>query len=233
MSRPKNIYRLQSIDSQLDQARGRLKEIEKILSENANLRKANALAKKAEKNLETALKEQRQAEGKVQEQRIKIEQAEATLYSGSVKNPKELQDIQNEVEALKRFLDVLEERQLVAMLASDEAADKNREAQKILAKYQQEANGLETELALETAQIEKDIAQLSETYVTAENAISSEDLDLYRRLRKQRGGIAATRVKDQACGACGSTLTASLHQAARSPSQLTLCTSCGRILYAT
>ena len=135
MSRPKNIYHLQSIDSQLDQARGRLKEIEKILSENANLRKANTLAKKAEKNLETAQKEQRQAEGKVQEQRIKIEQTEATLYSGSVKNPKELQDLQNEVEALKRFLDVLEERQLVAMLASDEATDKNQEAQKILAKY--------------------------------------------------------------------------------------------------
>jgi predicted nucleic acid-binding Zn-ribbon protein len=233
MNRPQNIYHLQSIDSQIDQARGRLKEIEKILSENANLRKANALAKKAEKNLETARKEQRQAEEKVKEQRIKIEQTEATLYGGTVKNPKELQDLQNEVEALKRFLDVLEERQLVTMLASDEAADKNREGQKVLAKYQQQAKELEAELALETAQLEKEIAQLSEKRKTAEKVISSEDLDLYHRLRQQRGGIAATRVKDQACGACGSTLTASLHQAARSPSQLTLCTSCGRILYAT
>ena len=44
MSRPLNLYRLQQIDSNVDQADIRLKEIEALLSDNVNLRKATALA---------------------------------------------------------------------------------------------------------------------------------------------------------------------------------------------
>ncbi|MFN2235225.1 MAG: C4-type zinc ribbon domain-containing protein [Anaerolineales bacterium] len=47
-----------------------------------------------------------------------------------------------------------------------------------------------------------------------------------------RAGVAVAKVEDRACKACGSTLTASLNQAARSPSQIVFCDSCGRILYA-
>ena len=120
MSRSQALYHLQQIDSKMDQAH------------NANLRKATALANKAQKALESAQKAQKQAETKVNDQRIKIEQSEAILYGGSVRNPKELQDLQSEVAALKRFLETLEERQLETMLAVDEAHAKNQEALKIL-----------------------------------------------------------------------------------------------------
>ena len=60
--------------------------------------------------------------------------------------------------------------------------------------------------------------------------INPEDLAVYVRLREQRAGVAVSRVKDRACGACGSTLTAALNQAARSPSQVVFCDLCGRIL---
>ena len=99
MSRPLNLYRLQQVDSRIDQANARLKEIETLLADNANLRKAKSLAARTEKNLAAAQKEQGQAETKVKDQRIKIEQTEATLYGGTVRNPKELQDLQNEVGA--------------------------------------------------------------------------------------------------------------------------------------
>lgn len=233
MSRSQNLYRLQKIDTQIDQAQARLEEIENILSDNINLRKATALARKAAKNLEAAQEEQNQAEQKVREQRIKIEQTEATLYGGSIQNPKELQDIQNEVEALKRFLDVLEERQLMAMLASDEAITKNKDSQRILEKYRLQAEKQQAELELERTQLIQEKATLSERSQAAMKAINRDDLDTYQRLRKQRAGIAVTMVHDQACGACGSTLTASLHQTARSPSQIAFCDSCGRILLAT
>jgi predicted nucleic acid-binding Zn-ribbon protein len=233
MSRPQNLYRLQKIDSQIDQLQARLKEIDVLLSDDANLRKANSLASKAAKDLDTAHKEQAQAETKVKDQRIKIEQTEATLYSGTIQNPKELQDIQNEVEALKRFLEVLEERQLVTMIASDEAAEKNQEAQTILQKYLDQAEEQGEELTLERTELQKETANLFQQRQVAEKAITSDDLVIYQRLRKQRAGIAVAKVKDRTCGACGSTLTASLHQAARSPSQVTFCDSCGRILYAT
>jgi predicted nucleic acid-binding Zn-ribbon protein len=232
MSRPLNLYRLQQIDSKIDQANARLKEIAALLSNNATLRKARALAARAENNLEAAQKEQRQAEVKVKDQRIKIEQTEATLYGGTVRNPKELQDLQNEVAAHKRFLDTLEERQLEAMLATDEAVEKNQEAQKILGQYRAQAEKQQASLVQERTQLESQKAAAEKQRQGAAGIVSPDDLTIYDRLRKQRACVAVSGVKDRACNACGSTLTAALHQAARSPSQLVFCDMCGRILYA-
>ena len=232
MSRPRNLYHLQQIDSNIDQAENRLKEIEALLSDNANLKKASALAARAEKNLLTAQKEQRSAETKVKDQRVKIEQVENTLYSGTIRNPKELQDMQNEVAALKRFLETLEERQLEAMLMVDDYNEHFDEAQKILQKYQAHAEKQQTELTLEHEQIMSKRADSLEQRQQALKAITQDDLTVYNRLRKIRAGVAVAKVEDRACKACGSTLTASLNQAARSPSQIVFCDSCGRILYA-
>ena len=232
MSRPQNLYRLQQIDITIDQADIRIKEIETLLSDNANLRKASALASRAEKNLLAARKEQHSAETKVKDQRIKIEQVENTLYSGTIRNPKELQDMQNEVAALKRFLETLEERQLEAMLVVDDYKEQFDEAQKILQKYQAHAEKQQTGLTLEHEQIMSKRAASLEQRQQVLNAITQDDLLVYNRLRKTRAGVAVAKVEDRACKACGSTLTASLNQAARSPSQVVFCDSCGRILYA-
>ncbi len=231
MSRPLNLYRLQQVDSRIDQANARLKEIEALLADNANLRKAGALAKRTELNLVSAQKEQNEAEAKVKGQRIKIEQTEATLYGGTVRNPKELQDLQNEVGALKRFLDTLEERQLETMLSTDEAAEKNAEAQKILAHYQTEADKQQASLIQEREQLQSDNAAAEAQRQSAAQAVDPDDLATYEKVRKQRAGVAVAKVRDKSCSACGSILSASLNQAARSPSQMVYCDSCGRILY--
>jgi uncharacterized protein len=232
MSRSQNLYRLQKIDTKIDQIHERLSEIETLLSNNANLRKAMILAKKAQKRLGDSEKALGQAETKVKDQRVKIEQTEAALYGGSIRNPKELQDLQNEIAALKRFLEVLEERQLETMLAVDEANTKNQEAQKILEKYRLQAEKQQARLIQERDQIRKDNQSLAQQREIVKESVGTEDLSMYEGLRKQRAGVAVARVRDQACGACGSTLTAALFQAARSPSQVVLCDSCGRILHA-
>jgi predicted nucleic acid-binding Zn-ribbon protein len=62
--------------------------------------------------------------------------------------------------------------------------------------------------------------------------IASQALNAYEQLRRQKRGIAIAALADNACGACGTTLTASQQQSARSTSQLFYCPTCGRILYA-
>jgi predicted nucleic acid-binding Zn-ribbon protein len=233
MSRPLNLYRLQQIDSKVDQANARLKEIEVLLADNITLRKATALEAQAKTNLEAAQKEQRQAETKVKNQRVKIEQVEATLYSGTVRNPKELQDLQNEVAALKRFLDTLEERQLETMLNVDDANEQHEKASQILQKYRSQAEKQQAGLIQEREQILNERTESLKQRQGAESIIVPDDIAIYNRLRKQRAGVAVAKVNQRACNACGSTLTAALHQAARSPSQVVFCESCGRILYAT
>lgn len=233
MSRPLNLYRLQQIDSKIDQTDYRLNEIAALLSDDAKVKKAGALAAKAERHLKGTQQELRQAETKVKDQRIKIEQVEATLYSGTVQNPKELQDLQNEVAALKRFLDILEERQLEAMLAVDDANEQYQQTKINLQEYRNQAEEQQASLIFERDQLQVERTNSYKLRIEAENYVISDDLTTYERLRKQRAGVAVAKVDQRACNACGSTLSAALNQAARSPSQVVFCESCGRILYST
>jgi predicted nucleic acid-binding Zn-ribbon protein len=233
MSRPQNLYRLQQIDSQIDQADLRLKEIRTLLSDNTELNKASGIAAKADKILQSAKKELRTAEQNVKNQQIKIEQVENSLYSGVVRNPKELQDLQNEATSLKRFLVILEDRQLEAMLSVDEAneifSNADAELQKIEAQNEKQQKNLVDERDKILGERELFLAQQKD----ARKYIIPTDLNVYERLRKQRTGIAVAKVENRACNACGSTLSAALNQSARSPSQVVFCESCGRILFAT
>lgn len=232
MSRPFKLYRLQQIDSQLDRMIKRLREIEIDLNEDRALRQASDRSDQANEGLEKARKAQRRAEDNVLQQRVKIEQSEATLYSGKVRNPKELQDLENESASLKRYLSVLEDRQLEAMLAEEEAASSQvkaaRELEKVRSQFAQQSN----ELLQEKERLLKDCTRSKEERQAAISSIPEEDMRLYTGLRQKSRGIAVAKVTDEACSACGSTLNSVLLHAARSPFEVNCCDTCGRILYA-
>jgi uncharacterized protein len=232
MSQPFKLYRLQQIDTQLDQARSRLKEIDNILKGEGRVKQAEAEASKKEKKLEEAQKALKRAEEDVQAQNIKIEQTESTLYGGKVRNPKELQDLQQEAAALKRYLAVLEDRQLDLMLVVEEAESLFNQAAQDLAEVRGLVMGQQATLVGERSKLEKDVERLEVERSAAHGSIEEEDLKLYDTLRRQRMGLAVTKVVDNSCSACGSTLTPSAVQTAHSHNQITRCTFCGRILYA-
>jgi predicted nucleic acid-binding Zn-ribbon protein len=231
MSQPFKLFRLQQIDSQLDQDRRRLTEIEAILSNNDALDQAQGSEKQAVEAGDRARKGLRKAEEAVQAQRVKIEQTNATLYGGKVRNPKELQDLQNEIGALKRYLSILEDRQLEAMLELEEVEKQEAAASAELEKVQKEVKALHANMIQEQAALTQNVRNSEVERQAAVSAIPQEDLSLYEQLRRQRRGVAVARVTDKACSACGTILNFALLHAARSPNQLTRCDSCGRILY--
>ena len=232
MSQSFKLFRLQQIDTQLDATQLRLDEIELILNDNQSVNEAQIGLETAKDILNHARIDLRRAEGNVQTQTLKIEQTEASLYSGKVQNPKELQDLQNESAALKRYLVVLEERLLEAMLVEEGAQEAARLAENNLAQVKSQVGGQHHQLTDEREILQKDMLRLSGEREAALKTIPAEDLNLYSRLRTQRGGIAVAKVSDKSCSACGSTLSTSLLYAARSPNQINCCDLCGRILYA-
>jgi predicted nucleic acid-binding Zn-ribbon protein len=231
MSQPFKLYRLQQIDSQLDRGRSRLQEIEIALAEDAAIRRAQKQVEAMEKGLQGARKSLKTAEQETQTQRLKIEQSEAALYGGKVRNPKELQDLHNESAALRRYLSTLEDRQLEAMIRVDDAEKAYQEATDKLEEIKKERAGHHVTLLEEQASLQREVARLEVERGAASASITPDDLHLYELLRKQRSGVAVAKVSDNACAACGSTLSAALLQSARSPNQLTRCATCGRILY--
>ena len=231
MSQPFKLHRLQQIDTQLDQKRLRLAEIERILADDVELQDATARLQTAEGTLQQAQRVLHRAEAEVQGQRVKIEQNEAALYGGKVRNPKELQDLQNESAALKRFLSVLEDRQLEAMIAVEEAETQHERANSALTDLK--ARQIEANAALlgEQTALLKDVARLENERTAAMSSIDEADVQLYEQLRLTRRGVAVAFIQDNSCMACGSTLTPGTIQNARSGGTLTRCTFCGRILY--
>lgn len=231
MNQTLSLYRLQQTDSQINRALTRLQAIQKILEKDEALRLARDQAEVAEKNLLATERALRQTEAAVRNQQIKIAQTEASLYGGMVHNPKELQELQNEAAALNRHLATLEDRQLEAMLACEEAESTHLAAQADLHATQVRIHEQNQSLRQEQADLQRETEKLDAERQAIANAIPAEFIELYNQLRQQRGGVAIAGISDNTCAACGSGLTPAQQQSARSAAQIVHCPSCGRILY--
>jgi predicted nucleic acid-binding Zn-ribbon protein len=230
MSQVRLLANLQTLDTQLDNIRHRLTEIDAALSDHSAVRKAAARAEKAAAALTAARLALKRAEQEVQTQQDKIDRNQQALYGGG-KSPKQLEELQMESGALARHLETLEERQLEALIASEEAEVADQAAQENLASTKSQAAAENTDLSKEQQQLMTEQAALEEQREAATAGITTDLITEYERLRKARLGLAVAPVKDGACTACGAELTAAQAQAARSPSKITNCVVCGRIVH--
>jgi predicted nucleic acid-binding Zn-ribbon protein len=232
MSAALGLYRLQQVDSQIDQIQARLRAIQQTLENDAELRAANegfATAESKHRDAEQTLK---LTEAEVEKQRIKIDQAEASLYGGKVHNPKELQDLQKEVASLKRYFQTLEDRELDAMVTVEAAEKELQSAKADLGRVQSALKEQNKDLTQESETLQRDLERLRSERRAVVTDIASQALSVYDHLRRQKRGLAIATIADNSCEACGTTLTPSQQQTARSTSQLFHCPTCGRILYA-
>lgn len=232
MSAALGLFRLQQIDSHLDQTRVRLEAIRQTLENDADLKAASAKLADAEARARAAKSALADAEMEAQKQRIKIEQAEASLYGGGVRNPKELQDLQHDVASLKKHLATLEDRLLEVMLAHEAAEAALTEARAEMQRVEAGRGIQNHDLTGEQAELINRMERYASERQAALSALDAQWVNLYESLRAERRGIAVTAITDGACASCGTTLTAAQQQNARSSVQLFHCPTCGRILYA-
>jgi predicted nucleic acid-binding Zn-ribbon protein len=231
MSQTLSLYRLQQVDIQIDRARARLQAIQKMLDDDADLRLATERADSANALFQSIDRDLKQAEADAQNQRIKIEQTEASLYNGKGHSPKELQDLQNDVAALKRHLITLEDIQLEAMVNAEKSISSNQTAQIELRATQNHSSEQHRGLHEEQTLLQKELDKFFSERAAAAGPIPEDALRLYDQLRQQRRGLAVAAIRDNSCSACGSGLTAAQMQSSRASSQMAFCPSCGRILY--
>lgn len=232
MSAALGLYRLQQVDSQIDQIQARLKVIREALENDLEVRSATQQFIEADNTYKDAQRALTQIEAEVEKQRIKIEQTEAILYSGRVHNPKELQDLQKDVASLKRYLATLEERELEAMLVVETSENQSQIAKTRFEHVQSSKSDQNQALTVESTALHKDLERLNTERQAVIRDIAQQAISTYNQLRQQRRGIAVATLTDAACAACGTTLTPSQQQTARTTSQLFHCPSCGRILFA-
>lgn len=231
MSESLNLFRLQKLDTEIDQTRSRLAIIEKSLSDDRRLILANKKHEKAVQNAKDARIKLNQIEDKVEAQRNKRKTTQTALFGGKIKNPKELQDLQMESEALKRYIITLEDEQLDAMITHETAEEDLQTAEDNL----KQVKGLiiqdNAALMGEQSKLKDALNRLIREKEAVLKAIPHQNQVLYAQLQERKRGVAVASVSDGGCGICGQAMTPADLQAVRSSGGLVFCGSCGRILY--
>ncbi len=232
MSASLGLFRLQQVDRQIDRVRAQLDTIRRTLENDAELRKATERLETTQDRHQRAAHALQVAEAKTEALKIKLTQVEASLYSGAIKNPKELQDLEREIASLKKYLASLEERQWEAMLAAEEVEKELKQAWADLEALKSRLGNEQATLLEEQSALKNQLERLAQEREATLAPIDSALLQTYETLREQKGGVAVAEISDSACAACGAMLNPAIQQSARSQKQLIHCPNCGRILFA-
>ncbi len=231
-SRAAALYALQQVDLEMDARQRRLAEIQAALGESQAVRQAQAEVAAAEAELHRWQTRQRDLELEVAGLASKLAETENLLYSGRIRNPKELSDLQAELAALSRYRQAREDELLEAMLNVEEQIEAVAAARRRLAEVEATTAMAQANLRDEAAQSQARLKTLAEERQLHLMGLSAADLALYEALRARKRGQAVARIEDGACSACGDAPPSSRLQQARQSEDLVTCANCERILYA-
>jgi len=231
MQKVEVLYRLQTVDLDLEDRGRRLQDVESRLGESEELHAARAAAAEAEQALQRAAATLREREDEVAHVELKLKEITGSLYSGKSRPAKELANLQKEAEHLKSQKSKLEDEELEAMSQLEEReaalAVARRELAAAEAKWREEQQAL----AEQQQQLQAEVAKLTTARAELVKAADPAHLPVYESLRKLKGGRAVARVEQNICGGCRIIMAMQQVQHARTNPGLSLCSSCGRILY--
>ena len=231
MSRASALYRLQKIDTELDQRRAQLAEVNAQLASDPAGQRAQADLAAAQAELSVARRAAKALDDENQSLSAKIKENENRLYGGKVRNPRELQDLQADVASLKKHRDALDDQQLAAIDVMEAAERKEAEAQKTLGSVEAARAEERRDLLKDKGAVESLITKLEGEREAGLITINAEDRATYDTLRKQKR-TAVVLLADGSCSICGVAPSSSRVQAARAGGELVRCGNCDRILYA-
>jgi uncharacterized protein len=229
MSLASRLYQLQTIELQLREQRRRLQETLARLDHNDELSAAEGRLAEVESRLKIAEKAQRQLEWDVDDLNAKIRALNDRLYGGSVRNPKELVSLEQDIASVKKHAGGKEDLLLEAMSESEsiqtEAAALRQHVAELRGEWESERIVLQ-ELKVE---LEVTVAQLTEARVSTRQELGPDVMQRYDQLVKAKG-IAMVKVEQGRCKGCNLTVPAGLWQRARA-GEVVECASCGRLIY--
>jgi predicted nucleic acid-binding Zn-ribbon protein len=213
------------IDSQLAAIAGRLGETPELIAAREALRHAEARVAELERR-------RKEVDRQVQDTRAKREREETKLYSGTLVSPKEMHNLQQEVDSLRRRALELQDRELAIMAELEEAEAARSEAQRAVAELEAHWQDDQAALLREREALTAERARAVALREQRLRLVDPDDLPRYHELRRRLAGRAVARVERGICAACRVSLPEREIQKARTSPTLVTCSNCGRILYA-
>jgi predicted nucleic acid-binding Zn-ribbon protein len=224
------LYRLQLVDSEWDEKSSRLSEVEDGLGETNDLVRARQAVHEAEGGLKKLRSEMRALELDVAAVRAKLQKNQDRLYSGRVRNPKELSSLQEEAEALRRRISELEDEELELLIAAEEEEAELAERQARLGQIEATWRQEQAALQAEKAGLEQRLAELGEERVRMRTHIGAADLAEYDDLRARYGGVGMALLRGGVCQMCGVDVPTGVARAVERGEGMHYCPVCNRLL---
>ena len=229
MSVIKQLYQLQEIDLEIESTEQALTQLVRQLRESQAVVKAQTELKLEQQQLEELASQQHSVEWELTDLVSKLTATEEKLYSGRIKDPKELTNLQHETTGLRTRRSHLEDNALGMM-------DRIELSTTSVAYLSSQLETLETEWRSRQQQLSTDIERFKITLVDLEDKrqllsakVDSQTVGLYRELKKQKKQAVA-KVEQGICCGCRVSLSTTELRRARSDNPVQ-CSSCGRILF--
>lgn len=229
MGTARRLYQLQVIEIEIESKENALARCLGQLGQNQAVTEAKAGLLSAQERLEGLKHEQHSAEWEIEDLETKLSAAKDSLYSGRIKNPKELASLQHEVEGMNKIHDKIEEKVLGIMEQVELATAELDSLGNKLKALEEEWYGEQQRLSAEIEQLKSSLLELKGERQKALDGIDAETVGCYSQLRKQKG-LAVARVEQGTCCGCRISLSTAELQRARGGS-LVKCNSCGCILF--
>jgi len=232
MTRSSDLWLLQETDTALDSRRGSLDDAQSRLGESEELLAVRARADELRAALRAAEAAQKDVELEADALKAKIAPQETKLYAGSIKNPKELADLQADIDQLKRHLSGIEDRDLEALAAVESAEQELRAAEAELGAIEAAWRDEQSELTERVERLTREIEEHARLREERAEVIDPDVLRTYDRLRQAHQGRGAAKLDRNLCTGCRISLPTNLVNRARAGSALVQCPNCERILIA-
>lgn len=201
------------------QLRKRLREIEAVKDRaEAYCRKSDALVNRSNDEAESI--------------QLKIDAEQAKVMSGEVTNPKELQNLTREIDALRRKKDAVEHAEIGLMEKAEEGLAQLAKVEAALAEGYEKERVLIEEFKAKGGELQTEIVRLKETRARVAGDLTPLLLARYESLRETKHGIAVGELVGDLCSACRTAIPAHEAQAIQAGPPIAECPNCRRLLVA-
>lgn len=237
MSKISRLLEVQELDlasDQLNERRSTLPEREALRQCHANIADIDAAHVALLERREALGRDERELAGEVGAMASRAQEADDTLYSGTIKVAKELSAVQEEVRMLREKQSALEERQMELLEEIDQLESETSDNRSTRTRKVAEGEEIQQAIGRAEGEIDAELARLVGERSPLAGEVPANILADYERLRtKERmAGRAAAPLADGSCGGCRVRLPVMEYtrMKAEPEDKLLTCTRCSRIL---
>ena len=221
---------LQNVDREIREKSG----VKVVLLAEIQKKEGEIQAKRADIALLRAEWSEKDKQRQEKEQLLQEESKKATekrMRMNRIKNIKELQALQREIDQIKLGNSQLEEELIKLLEEAESYASALRAKEEELKQLEAAWREKQGEIEAQVAGIERAVAEASALRQAIATRLNRELIERYELIFSRRGGMAVVTVSDGICQGCYMNIPPQLWNEIIRSEKLILCPSCHRILY--